>query len=94
MRTFVELAVKGGKRVVVDTSAIIGMEMPVTKMTMATTESPIRLIVRDADPIEVVAVEPAMLLGRIAQVIDKADQLKGRDDVPPLLVAWMEDDGD
>ena len=92
MRTFIELHAKGGSRLIVDTSAILGvMTAPgATNTTLATPESPITLILRDAAPVEIIAVEPAKLLGMIIVVKMKADQAESDGKALPVMVEWLE----
>ncbi len=92
MRTFVELVQVGGRRVIVDTAAIVTVDYPHTKTTMSSTESPISLMVRGAGVVRVVAIEPAMLLGKMAMAIAKADELRGEENAPPLVVSGIEDE--
>ena len=97
MRSFIELCVKGQRRVIIDTSTIIGvLTAPNQKKgDLATAERPTTLIIRNADPIEVIGMEPVMILAQMCMVAEKMDEIREAKEAPAVVVQWLdlEDDG-
>lgn len=93
MRTFVEFYAPGHRRLVIEASAIIGVMTSAnrTKFDTATAEAPATLIVRGSEPVDVIGMAPALILGTLCEVAEKADDLKDRLDAPPIVVKWLDD---
>jgi hypothetical protein len=94
MRKFVEFAISGGGRVVLDTSMIVGVRMPDHKLKRGTTENPVHIMTRNGLEYPVVAIEPAMILGRMNMIEVKADELREANRDIPIVVDWLERDDD
>jgi hypothetical protein len=94
MRTFIELCVSGGGRIIVDTSLIAGIVTSPNKVKndMATQGSPATLLLRNAAPVQVVNIEPVMILANMCVVAAKADRLKEQEDLPAVVVQWLDED--
>lgn len=93
MRPFIELSAKGDRRIIVETSAIVGVLTPEKglKDTLGTPNSPVTLVMRNAPPIDVVGIEAVMVLARITEVTAKVDKLKETsEDPPPIVVQWLD----
>ncbi len=96
MRPFVELCAKGGRRLFVETAAISGVMTSPNKgkHDMATPESPITLILRNALPIEIIGIEPVMLFAQMCMVAEKVDNLKDTEHAPAVVIQFLDrDDG-
>ena len=92
MRSFIELCVKGHRRVFLDTASIAGLVTSPNqkKGDMATAEAPITVILRNAEPIEVIGIEPVMLFAQVCTVLEKMEDLKGKENVPPIVIQWLD----
>lgn len=94
MRSFIELCAKGNRRLVIESSAILGVIMAPNrgKTDLSTPESPCLLIVRGAEPIEIIGIEPAMIFAQMAIVAQRVDELKDGDSPLPIAIQWLERD--
>lgn len=92
MRAFIELCAKGNRRVVIDTAAIVGVITAPTKQKgdLATAEHPVTLILRNAEPVEIIGIEPVMILAQMCVVAEKVDDLKQGGSAPPIVVQWLD----
>lgn len=92
MRTFVELFAKGNRRIIIDTSAILGtITAPNrTKDDVGTAEFPVTLILRNAHPIELVGIEPTMVFAAMTKIAEKVDILKEAGKDRPIAIQWLE----
>ena len=79
---------------IVETSAIVGVMMaPNTqKLSLATPESPATIILRNADPIDVIGIEPAMIFARMTMVAAKVEELKESGKDMPIAIEWLDRD--
>lgn len=94
MRAFIELCATDHRRLILDTSAIVGIltASNKSKQDMGTPENPVTIILRNADPVQVINIEPVMVLASVIQIQEKADDIKDRADVPPIMVKWLDVD--
>lgn len=102
MRTFIELLATDGGRIIVESAAILGIRTAPgkTKAEQGTKDAPVTIILRNAAPVEVMCIEPVMVLGLMCEVAEKADEVKERagDNAPAVAIRWLDhgdaDDGD
>ena len=92
MRSFIELCAKGNRRAIIDTTAILGVVMAENrkKDDIATDQYPATLILRKAEPIEIVGMEPVMIFAEMTKIALKVDEMKesGRD--IPVAIQWLD----
>ena len=98
MRAFIELCVKGNRRIIIEPSSIIGVMTSANgkKDTAGTTESPVLLLLRDRDPIEIIGLTATLIFAQMCVVAEKVEQLKGADsqNIPPIVIQWLDRDDD
>jgi len=96
VKSFIELSAKGNRRLIVDTSAILGVMTAegCDKMTVGTPTKPVTLILRNAFPVEVVGIEPVMVFAQIIAVQLKAEDRKDDGKALPIMVEWLDEDNE
>jgi hypothetical protein len=94
VRAFIELTTTGGRTMIVETATITGMiGAPFAgKMGEGREEKPLKLLIRNTDPVDVVGVSPVTLLAKICEVHSKAEEMSERQDAPPIAVLWLDHD--
>jgi len=97
MRTFIEVAAKGGRRAIVDTSLIAGVLTPTQgdRHRLGTTENPVTLLLRNTPPVDLVGIDTVMVLARMTEAMAKAEHVRDRDgdEAPPVAIQWLDGSG-